>query len=464
MPRSIGSSARAAAPSAAGSTVFKNQQNMPKSKASGRRAEKLAKRARRAAPQQPQVNAYADMVAGLRAALTERFYQERGFPHLEVLAERYQGPVTQGDLSDYLELLNLFESVAWMTADGLRRDSRSSMIEREDRIAGAAYLLAATLLNLRSDFRDVSGWMGEGVLSAIRERWGTAKMEAAQIDLSNRFMDPRDLASYFAMDYVFTLVDMTETLARMDEPVISVTACKDYVIAKYAGFATSKLTMAGAALPDLEALYQENAVTPEFLEQYPDWRPEAPDALNLNVIGFNSLSAQDHEFLVQCLSNERFMHDMRVLYTAPGNQDIAQGKREEIVMGYALRDGSRCRKAFAEGRDPTEEEMDRDAEVINLIAQQMIAAGGIVLPEDTEDSNGAYQFGVIEAGRKVYAANESVADEATVREMIKASSMMQAAHAAGAASVNRIQATVDEWVRASRDESAASPKKDESGH
>lgn len=431
---------------------------MPKSKASGRRAEKLAKRARRAAAQQPaaaNVNSYADMVAGLRAALNERFYQERGFPHLEILAERYQGPVAEGDLSDYLELLNLFMSVAWMTADGLRRDSRCSMIEREDRIAGAAYLLASTLLGLRSDFRDASGWMGDGVIAAIRERWGAAKMAAAQIDLSNRFMDPRELACYFAMDYVFTIVDMTETLARMEAPVISVTACKDYIVARYTGYATSKLAMAGAALPDFETLYAENAATPEFLKEYPNWQPESPDAFNLNAVGFNGLSADDHAFLVELLDNERFMHDMRVLYTAPGHQDIPQGKREEIVMGYALRDGSRCRKAFAQGRDPSEEEMDRDAEVINLIAQQMIAAGGIVLPEDSEDSNGAYQFGAFEAGRKVYAANASVADEETVHEMIKSASLMQAAHAAGSAPADSIQATVDEWIRASQTSSGA---------
>ena len=43
-------------------------------------------------------------------------------------------------------------------------------------------------------------------------------------------------------------------------------------------------------------------------------------------------------------------------------------------MGYVLRDGPRCKKAFAEGRDPTEEEMDRDAEVANAIIMQMVQA------------------------------------------------------------------------------------------
>ena len=64
---------------------------------------------------------------------------------------------------------------------------------------------------------------------------------------------------------------------------------------------------------------------------------------------------------------------------------IAQGKREEVVMGYVLQRGPRCKKAFAEGRDPTEEEMDRDAEVVNNLVMTMMSARTVMLPEAPEE-------------------------------------------------------------------------------
>ena len=80
---------------------------MPQSKTHSSRAQKLAKRRadqqRRAVPQ-----TYVVMLDQLRAVLNKRFYEEQGFPHLEILAERYKGPVTTGHLSNYFELQHFF--------------------------------------------------------------------------------------------------------------------------------------------------------------------------------------------------------------------------------------------------------------------------------------------------------------------------------------------------------------------
>ena len=68
---------------------------MPQSKTHSSRAKKLAKRRadqqRRAVPQ-----TYVVMLDQLRAVLNKRFYEEQGFPHLEILAERYKGARDHG--------------------------------------------------------------------------------------------------------------------------------------------------------------------------------------------------------------------------------------------------------------------------------------------------------------------------------------------------------------------------------
>ena len=79
------------------------------------------------------------------------------------------------------------------------------------------------------------------------------------------------------------------------------------------------------------------------------------------------------------------MNDMEVLYASEAAGSMPQGKREEVVMGYVLQRGPRCKKAFAEGRDPTEEEMDRDAEVVNNLVMTMMSARTVMLPEAPEE-------------------------------------------------------------------------------
>ena len=106
------------------------------------------------------------------------------------------------------------------------------------------------------------------------------------------------------------------------------------------------------------------------------------DAFNVNMAGFNAVDEEDAAFMTALLSDKAFLSDMRTLYVDAGAQDFPQGKREEIVMGYVLRDGPRCRKAFAEGRDPSEEEMDLDAEVVNAVIMQMTGAQTAGSPQD----------------------------------------------------------------------------------
>ncbi len=89
-------------------------------------------------------------------------------------------------------------------------------------------------------------------------------------------------------------------------------------------------------------------------------------------MGFNSINPLDMQFMTEMMGNAEFMSDMRNLYLTDESAAVPQGKREEIVMGYVLRYGPRCKQAFAEGRDPTEEEMDRDAEVVNSIVYHLI--------------------------------------------------------------------------------------------
>ena len=393
---------------------------MPKSKAAPRRAKKLQERRDRAAQKRENVS-YTFLLDTLREALNNRFYEEQGFPHLEYLAQRYDGPVRHGHLADYVELQDMFIGFAYALAVAIRQNAPYSMEEREDRVAAVAYSITATLLNIRPDFKDDSGWMGAGVIDAVRERWGRAKMRQAGIDLTNRFMDPRDLCSLFAMDFVMTFLDMTGELAQMGgDKVISVTECKDALVTIFTGLTTSNLALAGDEVPDLEKIFAENAVTEDFKKTYPDWQPEHADALNPDRMGFNSVSEEDMRFMASLMANPNFMHDMRVLYTAAGSQDIPQGKREEIVMGYALRDGPRCRKAFAEGRDPTEEEMDRDAEVINGIIMQMVRSGGIDFGEDHEEASvGAYKFATTEAQGTSFGASTATTDAATIAQLVK---------------------------------------------
>ena len=148
---------------------------MPKSKTSPRRAKKLQARSRRTARRQDGVS-YAELLDALRASLNERFYSERGFPHLEILSKNFSGTVTHGDLSDYLQLLGMMVSFGFSLSEALSRRAPLTIEEREDRVAAVAYALAATVLNIRPDFLDDSQWMGGGVIDALRERWGAPKM------------------------------------------------------------------------------------------------------------------------------------------------------------------------------------------------------------------------------------------------------------------------------------------------
>ena len=135
---------------------------MPKSKTSPRRAKKLQARSRRTARRQDGVS-YAELLDALRASLNERFYSERGFPHLEILSKNFSGTVTHGDLSDYLQLLEMMVSFGFSLSEALSRRAPLTIEEREDRVAAVAYALAATVLNIRPDFLDdsqsLSGWV-----------------------------------------------------------------------------------------------------------------------------------------------------------------------------------------------------------------------------------------------------------------------------------------------------------------
>lgn len=390
---------------------------MPKSKAAPRRAQKLQKRRERQAKKPV---SYTFLLDTLREALNNRFYEEQGFPHLEILSQNYDGPVGHGRLDDYMQLQDMFIGFAYALAAAIRANAPYSMEEREDRAAGVAYAMAATLLNIRPDYVDDSGWMGsEGLFRVLRERWGRAKMAQAGIDLTNRFMDPRDLCCLVAMDFVMTLLDMTGELAQMGgDKVMSVTECKDEIITAFTGYATSNTLLAQDKILDLEEIFRRNAVTEEFLHDYPDWKPEAADALNPDWLGFNSIGGEDAAFMATLMSNEKFMHDMQVLYTGDPNA-VPQGRREEIVMGYALRYGPRCQKAFAADRDPTEEEMDRDAEVINAIAMQIATADAAAKSGAGGEETAAYTLPQMEAGRVSWAANLSKASPETVEKLIE---------------------------------------------
>lgn len=132
---------------------------MPQSKTDPRRAQKLKKRTQRAGEGAPV--SYVYLLDVLRESLNKRFYEEQGFPHLEFLAQNWKGAeMRHGDLSDYLELQDMFIGFAYALSHAIHSGAPFSMEEREDHVAGVAYALAATLLNNRPDFHDESGWMG----------------------------------------------------------------------------------------------------------------------------------------------------------------------------------------------------------------------------------------------------------------------------------------------------------------
>lgn len=95
------------APSSGSAPFLKDHPKCPKAKriqaAPKSSAKRRADQQRRAVPQ-----TYVVMLDQLRAVLNKRFYEEQGFPHLEILAERYKGPVTTGHLSNYFELQHFF--------------------------------------------------------------------------------------------------------------------------------------------------------------------------------------------------------------------------------------------------------------------------------------------------------------------------------------------------------------------
>lgn len=360
---------------------------MPQSKTNPDRARKLKKRRARNEAK----TGYTYMLDVLRESLNNRFYEEQGFPHLEILAQNMQGcEVQHQDLSDYMQLQDMFIGFSYALSNAISRSSRLSMIEREDHVAGVAYALAATLLDMRADLRDDSGWMGSGVVEAIRDNWARVKFTQAGIPEQVAILGRRDLCCLFAIDFVMSFLDMTGEIAQYGpENLISVTNCKDALITAYTGFVTSNLSLVNKELLDFDKVLADNAVTEEFLRDYPDWKPEAADAFNMNLVGFNSVDEADAAFMQELLNNAHFMSDMRTLYLADGADAVPQGLREETVMGYVLRDGPRCKKAFAEGRDPTEEEMDRDAEVANAIIMQMVQAAQREFKEAAPEASAA---------------------------------------------------------------------------
>lgn len=352
---------------------------MPQSKISPQRARKLKKRR----TQNENKVGYTYMLDVLRESLNNRFYEEQGFPHLEILAQNLQGSAVQHqNLSDYMQLQDMFVGFAYALANALSRESRLSMIEREDHVAGVAYALAATLLDMRPDFKDDSGWMGNGVIEAVRQNWARAKFAEAGIPEQVAYLGSRDLCCLFAVDFVMSFLDMTGEIANFGaDRLISVTNCKDAVITAYTGFVTTNTALVNRELLDFERVLAENTVTDEFRKDYPDWKPETADALNMNLVGLNAVDEEDAAFMAELLANEHFLSDMRTLYLAPDSASVPQGLREETVMGYVLRDGPRCKKAFAEGRDPTEEEMDQDAEVANALIMQMVQTAQQAQPQ-----------------------------------------------------------------------------------
>lgn len=352
---------------------------MPQSKTDPRRAQKLRKRTQRTGEGAPV--SYVYLLDVLRETLNKRFYEEQGFPHLEFLAQNWQGgEMTHGNLSDYLELQDMFIGFAYALAHAIHSEAPFTMEEREDRVAGVAYALAATLLNTRPDFHDDSNWMGRGVFNALRERWALPKMKAAGVPVQNRFMSDRELACLFAVDFVMSFLDMTGELAQMGgDKVISVTVCKDRLLTNYLGLVTSNLMLATEGFLDFDQVFAENAVTEDFLRRYPDWKAETADALDVDQLGFNSLDREDVRFMMEMMSNAAFMSEMRTLYVGEEAKAIPQGRREEAVMRWVLQYGPRCKKAFADGHDPSEEDMDRDAEVVNGIIMQLLQANGEAL-------------------------------------------------------------------------------------
>lgn len=345
---------------------------MPKSKTHAKRARKLEQRNTQENAKAAR-HAYSALLDALRETLNARFYEEAGFPHLEILAaDMHPEAVESIDLSDYLNLQDLFCGLAVSAARAMRRDAPYSMEEREDRLAGVAYALAATFLNLRPDFNDPSGWCGKGLYDALRERWLMPKLGKNGLPLELGEMSDREMVCLFAADFVMSLLDMTGEIEMLGaDKLISVTNCKDAVITLFTGFATADATFAITGSVSFEPIFNDNRLTPEFHLDHPNWRPEAADDLNPRLIGFNAVETQDAAFMKRLFLNEDFMKDMRDLYIGPGAAAIPQGKREEVVMGYVLREGPRCQAAFAMGRDPTEEEMDNDAEVVNAILMQL---------------------------------------------------------------------------------------------
>jgi len=319
---------------------------MPQSKTHSSRAKKLAKRRadqqRRAVPQ-----TYVVMLDQLRAVLNKRFYEEQGFPHLEILAERYKGPVTTGHLSNYFELQHFFIGMGAAMANALSPERKFSMEQREDHCAAVAYAIAATILDLR---------------------------------------------------------DLTGELAQFgSENVFSVTTCKDEVISAFTSYLTSDPALGGSRLVDLQEIIEDNTVTAEFKSDYPNWRPESADAFNTLLVGYNALSPADTAYLEELVADAHFKHDMRALYVRAEPSDSEQGMREEIVMGYALRYGPRSKAAFAAGRDPTEEEMDQDAEVINLLVMTTFTyADPAFVPGVDDDPAGSEARGDDEGDSHVY--------------------------------------------------------------
>ena len=369
---------------------------MPQSKTSPRRAKKLDKR-RQDAQRRVRPMSYSEMLDRLRETLNARFYEEQGFPHLEYLAANYKGPEQTGNLSDHLQMNEFFIGMTAALAHALRADAKMTMEEREDACTAVAYAIAATLICVRRDFRDESGWMGPAALAALRHRWGEPKMRSAGLENSAAEMDDRSLACYFGMDFVMTILDMTGELAeRGGDTVISVTTCKDEVITAFTSYLTANPALAGSRLVDLERIFAANAVTEEFRADYPAWRPESADALNPAYLGMHAVSSVDTAYVLTLLADGRFLHDMRALYVRYRPEDIPQGRREETLMAYALRYGPRCQKAFAENRDPTEEEMDRDAETINLlIMTYFLAADPAFVPGIDDDPPAEESEGVV---------------------------------------------------------------------
>lgn len=212
------------------------------------------------------------------------------------------------------------------------------------------------------------------------------------------------MACYFGMDFVMTFLDLTGELAQFgSENVFSVTTCKDEVISAFTSYLTSDPALGGSRLVDLQEIIEDNTVTAEFKSDYPNWRPESADAFNTMLVGYNALSPADTAYLEELVADQHFKHDMRALYVRAEPSDSEQGMREEIVMGYALRYGPRSKAAFAAGRDPTEEEMDQDAEVINLLVMTTFTyADPAFVPGVDDDPAGSEARGDDEGDSHVY--------------------------------------------------------------